>query len=320
MTTGGHSGRRGAGTYDQALKILGERWAPQLAALLYPGAQLEEPLSGELPASERRVDWLWRAQAHGAPCVLHVEFQLRGKPDMARRMFIYGSRILAQYELPPLAVLVYLIPARFLAESPYLAGLPGREVIRYTFEVVRLWEVDPEPILSGKLSGLVPLVPLMRGAAPEQLPELAEHVIQLPDLDALQRGDLVGMLATFGALRFPKVDIWDLLRRNLMLSEVMSELMEDSPFLRRIHDDALAEGRQEGRQEGREQGREEGVLLGARVLAREVVLARFPELDPADLEVIDRIDSVERLRVLARTLASAEDMQAVHRALVETGQ
>lgn len=308
----GEPGRRGGASYDQALKILGERWAPQLAALLYPGAKVEEALSEDLPVSERRVDWLWRARLDEAPCVLHVEFQLRGKEDMARRMFVYGSRILAQYELPPLGVLVYLMPMKQLAQSPFSVKLPGKEILWYDFHVVRLWEVDPAPILSGELGGLLPIVPLMRGAAPEQLPALAEHVLELPSLDPLQRGDMISILAAFGALRFPKIDIWDYLRRSTMLSELIDELKEDSPFLRQIHDEAVAEGREEGREEGR--------LLEARAVIRELALERFSDLSDTELAAVDRIKSLERLHALRQALKTMMDAQALRRALAEREQ
>jgi hypothetical protein len=76
-------------------------------------------------------------------------------------------------------------------------------------------------------------MPLMRGAAPEQLPELAGKVLELPDLDALNQADLISMLAGFGALRFPDTNVWDLLRRNLMLSEVIEELIDEARRLLR---------------------------------------------------------------------------------------
>lgn len=75
--SGASSGRRSGPVYNQALKLLGDRWAPQLTRLLLPDAELEAPLSGELPVSERRADWLWRVRLDEQLCALHVEFQLR---------------------------------------------------------------------------------------------------------------------------------------------------------------------------------------------------------------------------------------------------
>lgn len=343
MAGGGRSRRsqsgRGKHPYDQALKLLGERWAPQLAALLYPGARLEEPLSGELPVTERRTDWLWRARVDGDLCALHVEFQLRGKSDMAYRMCIYASRILATYQLPPVGVLVYLVHTKPLAESPYQSMVGRKAVMTYPFEVVRLWELDPAPILGGELGALLPLVPLMRGAAPEQLPELAGKVLELPSLDTLSQADLITMLVGFGALRFPDANIWSLLRSSHMFSELIEELIEDSPFFRQVRDAAeqksrekgreegrqegrqkgRQEGREEGREEGRKEGREEGHLEEARMMVRTLARARFPAITDADLAPLAHAVALDDLHALVPALAGAIDLEDALRLLRGVG-
>lgn len=88
-----------------------------------------------------------------------------------------------------------------------------------------------------------------------------------------------------------------------MLTELMDELIEDSPLLRQIHDDAAAEGR------------EEGHLAEARALVREVAQARFPELTAADLAPIEAIASLDRLHALARDEVRLPDAQAFRHAL-----
>jgi hypothetical protein len=175
--------------------------------------------------------------------------------------------------------------------------------------------VGAPPILEGKLGALLPLVPLMRGAGPEQLPELAGKVLELPDLDVLNQADLISMLAGFGALRFPDANVWDLLRRNLMLSEMIEELIEDSPFLRQIRDEA----RQKSREEGREEGRAEGHVEEARVFVRTLALARFPALTTADLAPLDRAVNLEHLRALVPALAAAVDLDEARRLLRAVG-
>jgi predicted transposase YdaD len=187
--------------------------------------------------------------------------------------------------------------------------LAGREVLRYDFHVVRLWELDPAPVLDGTLAGMLPLVPLMRGATPDQVPQLAERVVQLPDVSSLQRGDLLGILSVLGSLRFPKADMWSLLRRNTMLSELVDELIEDSPFLRQLHEEAVAEG--EARGEAR------GHVIGLRASVRDIAQARFAEISADELAGVDTIEDASRLHALIVALASAPDVAAARRALAE---
>ena len=130
-------------------------------------------------------------------------------------------------------------------------------------------------------------------------------MLALQEIDALQRGDLISVLATFGALRFPRINIWEWLRRSIRLTELMDELIEDSPFLRQIHEAAAAEGREEGR------------LAEARALLRMVAWARFPELTEGHLAPIETIVSLDRLHVLAREVVRLPDAHALQRALAE---
>jgi predicted transposase YdaD len=145
------------------------------------------------------------------------------------------------------------------------------------------------------------------------LPELAERVVQLPDVSALQRGDLLGILTTLGSLRFPKADIWGQLRRDTMLAELLDELIEDSPFLRKLHQDALAEGEAKGEAKGRQEGR----VTELRAILRDIARTRFTEITPEELAGVDALQDADRLHALALALASAPDVAAARRVLAE---
>lgn len=91
-----------------------------------------------------------------------------------------------------------------------------------------------------------------------------------------------------------------------MRSEVMDELVQESPYLRQIH------------QEGREEGREEGRLLEARALVREMAQERFPDLSAADPAVIDQVTSLDRLHAIRRALASMANVQMLRELMGQT--
>ena len=146
----------------------------------------------------------------------------------------------------------------------------------------------------------------MRGAKAEQLLRLAERVVEQPG-DPMRRGDQISFLATFGALRFPRVNVWDLLRRSTMLSELMDELVEDSPFLRQLRDETLARGNREGR--------EEGHLEEARMLLRQMAQARFPALTETELAPVETISRIDQLHALVLGLSAMPDAATFLRAL-----
>lgn len=134
------------------------------------------------------------------------------------------------------------------------------------------------------------------------MPGLAERVLELPG-EPMQRGDQISLLATFGALRFPKVNMWDLLRRSTMLSELMDELVEDSPFLRQLRDESVAEGDKRGQ------------VKEAQAMLRQMALARVPTLTESDLAPIGAVTTLERLHALVLVLMGISDADAFRRAL-----
>ncbi|HEY7832138.1 MAG TPA: hypothetical protein VIG30_01120, partial [Ktedonobacterales bacterium] len=109
-----------------------------------------------------------------------------------------------------------------------------------------------------------------------------------------------------------------LLRRSTMLSELMDELVEDSPFLRQLRDESVARGNREGREEGRHEGREEGHLEEARMLLRQMAQARFPALMEAELAPVEAISQIDRLHALVFGLSEMPDAAAFLRALRDT--
>jgi hypothetical protein len=147
----------------------------------------------------------------------------------------------------------------------------------------------------------------------------------MDDVGSLRRGDLLGKLTTFGSLRFPTTDIWTLLRRTTLLSELLDELIEDSPFLQKLHQEALVEGeakgetkgRQEGEAKGCQEGEAEGRGAEARAMVRDLVRVRFAGITAEELAGIDTLADADRLHALALALASAPDEPAARRALAE---
>jgi hypothetical protein len=94
-----------------------------------------------------------------------------------------------------------------------------------------------------------------------------------------------------------------------MFSELLDELIEDSPFLRQLHEEAVAEGRAEGRAEG--------LVSGLRTLVAELARLRFADITAEELAGVESMTDADRLQALALGLASAQDVDAARRALDE---
>jgi len=121
---------------------------------------------------ERRGDKLWEARFEGQPgLLLHVEWQLKSDREMMPvRMLQFAALVLEILKLKEnrgkrfLGVVVYLDRETFSGDPGGLLEelYPGK-VLSYAYEVLKLWELDPEPVLEAQAPGLWPFAPLMRG-------------------------------------------------------------------------------------------------------------------------------------------------------------
>lgn len=119
------------------------------------------------------------------------------------------------------------------------------------FEVVRLWEVEPEVLLD--TPGLLPYAVLAQSDNPEQmLQQVVARLEQVPD--ANERNNLTAATSILSGLRLKAAVISRLIR---------SEIMRESVIYQQI----LAEGEAKGEARGRQQGECELVL---RLLNRRV--------------------------------------------------
>lgn len=109
--------------------------------------------------------------------------------------------------------------------------LEGREINRWQFGCVRLWEIDAEGALSQGLPGLAALLPLMKGSRFEHIAQAVRQIEAKAPPE--QRSDLLAILRVFGESKYSI----DQLKRVIPRERIM-----ESSIYR--------EGRAEGRAEG----------------------------------------------------------------------
>ncbi len=107
------------------------------------------------------------------------------------------------------------------------------------FEVIALWEVAAEQVMGRELTGLYPLLPLMRWeiADPVEMLEQSQRLILEGPADQEARADAYVALRVLSGIKYPLPLVKQILHRR--------ELMLESPVYREI----LEEGRQEGLRE-----------------------------------------------------------------------
>jgi len=197
-----------------------------------------QSLDTVMTAIQRRADFLIRYQRAGLEQLLHIEFQnqVRGADKyltgLPMRMATYGILTRNRYGQVPQQVLV------LIHESEAARAVPSfyqEEGIRVDYQVVRLWEVDPAPLLASGLLGLLPLVPLTRGAM-EPLLSQSLTALRQGVKSNQEYGELVGVTALLATLRFKREDVREFFRRR----ETMS-LLTETPLFEELFQEVMQE-------------------------------------------------------------------------------
>lgn len=229
--------------FDNTCKYLSETYPDSFVNWLFGTApESIEVLKTELSLEPIRADFVAHLPAEQR--LLHIEFQVKGEtdPPLSLRMLDYWVRLHRSYRLPVTQFLVMLKYSNAAAEVDDEFFL---EETRHRYNVVRLWEQDPEPLLQD--TALLPMAVLCAAENSEQLlGRVAEEVgkIEVPE----QRQVISNCTQLLAGLRFSK----DLIRQ-LFSGGIMRESV--------IYQEILEEGREEGK-------REEALAYTMRLLRR----------------------------------------------------
>jgi predicted transposase YdaD len=282
--------------YDWYIKAVLRRFGADLAAWLVGERPLSAATLGTaLPAVTLvDADRILDIRFEGRPsALLHIEFQMEDDPEMPGRMAEYLIeilRLLKSFEHTGkrlASAVLYLDPREYRCEDPGFLDVEGDLGTRIfiSYKVVKLWEVDPRPILAMQSPGLCPFVPLMRGNPAELVVESKDKILQTPEetapLDSKKELlTVLGIMATRA------------LRDRELVKKLLSEIrtMGENYFI----DLLLEEGMEKGLEKGLVKGRREEAL---RILQQFLEL-RFGEpgrdVGPR-LQAIDTIDEIESL-------------------------
>src|SRR5882724_1214546 len=124
------------GRWDSRMKLLINKVPQDFVSWLVEGAIYEEEVSPHLKTRNIDGDVLYRIRINEHPCLLHIEFQFRGDPDMARRLWEYNVLATCQNSLPVYSYVLYLKKEGKFIESPSFQQYPtGQDIHRFHFGV-----------------------------------------------------------------------------------------------------------------------------------------------------------------------------------------
>ena len=225
--------------YDVAMKCISAELSRDLITLIFGERPVLKQISGSLPSTEHRADFL--ARVTGPPndddFIVHVEFQTAHDPNMPMRMLSYYARILYAHKLPVYPIVVYLSQKDAHIEATYNSSIGGRDVIAFKYEVVRIWELESAKIFESKLYGLYPLTPLMADSDLARCLQEVESAVRDKNMDV----DSYTCTQIFAELKYPD---------EVVKAMMTDELLKKSTFYREARDEGIAVGMEKGRESG----------------------------------------------------------------------
>ncbi|WP_241994439.1 DUF4351 domain-containing protein [Chroococcidiopsis cubana] len=177
---------------------------------------------------------------------MHLEFQVEtiSVPPLPLRMLDYYVRLYRQYNRPVDQFVIFL--KRTTAAAAYTDQLIT-DSVRYRYEVIRLWEQDPTPLLANP--ALLPLATLAQSDSPNTLLERVAAQLDMIE-EREKKRDISACVEVLAGLRFEENIIRQYLREDIMKESV-------------IYQGIIREGIQQGK-------REEALSLIVRQLTRRI--------------------------------------------------
>ncbi len=311
------------GLWDSNFKQLVNANPQAFADWLLPGARVIRELSEHLNRT-LDVDSFYETLLDEEQVGMHIEFQRYSDKEMARRVAEYNILLSEKFDIPVASFVIYLKKDGSVIKSPRLRRLrSGRQLSRIDFSVVKLWEVTTEELRDLGRVGLLPLLPLTKQGATQ---EVVEEVIT--GLSAAKgehsQVQLFPIAFTLSSLAFDKsADKEWLIRRFRMLEDMLQETVIYQYILQqgvaKGEQQGLEKGLEKGLQQGLEKGLEKGLqqeLQDLRRLLLSSIRSRFPELVPVATKRIAEVGSAEVLMDLTLKVFSSQTKEEFYQALV----
>ncbi len=211
-----------------------------------------------------------------------IELQLRPDPRMPRRVEAYSALAEEKFGLPVFAVVINILAEGGVVADRYESEILGFRAER-RYRVICLRDLNARQVLAGRLTGLLPFLPIMQGGGDRQLLGRAVAMLRRsPQLSGLE--SLLAYMA-----------------RHVMTVEQIMELMRwDIAVLRESpwYQDILSEGIEQGIEQGVERGQRQGAHDAALRQLLRVLSHRF---GPASPGIEARLAAMDTARLEALT-------------------
>jgi hypothetical protein len=298
-------------TWDDLLKMLVRSHPQDFVSFISQGALYLGDITNELKVRSIEADFLCKALRNDEEVVVHVEFQRHHDYTMRRRMWEYNCVTDYLTGLPVCSFVLYLREDDYIVEPPYERMLSDGKVIHaFNYENIFMWEILPEVLKRPGLEGLLPLLPLTKGAD-----EARDSIVggMIEGLRAAGKEDMLALGYAFAGLVYEKEDDRQWLKRRFAM---FHDMLEESWSYREMVEKGIDIGIEKGIEQGIERG-ERNALSALRPVLIHFIEARFPELVSLAQQQVERINKPEALSTVLDKLFLAQTTESARRVLTE---
>lgn len=267
-----------------------------------------ETLSPETAPAVKIPDYVARITISGRdPFILHLEFEALWHPRTLPLIARLAGSLAWQYEIEIRSILVLIQPQGCPETVPEIAEFAVFETrTTHPFRTVRLWELDPAPVLECGQAEVLPWAVLMK-SSDEEVQRLASHILEI---DSEEHH---GRLFTLASFRYHKDEFTHLIGVQRM---ALAELIEQSWFWKELTQVATERGMAQGIEQGLATGITTGKVEEARHMLHVILASKYPGLETMpELNSISDVVVFEKL--LVEVAAKAADRESAERAIRE---
>ena len=217
---------------DNPLKRLFNTFTKEIAAWLL-NAEIQTvstPLNVEIAARNLSVDQVHEVTlVDQSSILLHVEFQGRSsKKPMPWRMLEYMSLISDLYRRDMHNVVLYVGKGAGAKDTGqhHIKGPLGKPVLSWSYQVIHLWKMRAEDLLSLERAELLPFLGQTQVAKPEIVFPEAIKTIKAQSANPQTSLDFLLALIT-------DEEVEEMVSNLIEEDELMNQLIEESPYLNR---------------------------------------------------------------------------------------
>lgn len=278
--------------YDVASKILMETCRDEIIQYFAGIDVLESTLIEELPqetVSLKRSDFpVMVKPREGRDALIIFELQTTWHHDVPLNLLDHRTRYQIKYKIDPLSFVILLKP------SGTASGVYENNEVRFSFRLIKIYEMDAREVVDGGPLCLMPFVPLMEHGA--DLLTDADDLIYRSERTRIQKADMLTSMAILSGLVSENLPMELINRRK--------DIMIESAAYDIIKKDGIQEGQ----------------ILNAREMLIEAIQARFDRV-PADISaMVERISDRDILKLMLKQTITAQNIEALRKQLSMTEQ